>query len=81
MLQGMLACAFLLVTQPVVAYENLFATKGYHFTTTLNKHSFFQGQPDVEFSVSLDEMPDLPSWLKFQQDTSLEDAVLYGRLT
>ena len=64
----MFICLLFFVTTPQLeAFENLIATKGQHFEKTLDKESFFKGEENVEFSVSLDEMADLPTWLNFQQ--------------
>jgi len=70
----------LLVCQvvPHCAYLNLLARKGEHFSTRVNKGRLFPGVEDVEVTVSLQDMPDMPTWLRLYQPQPNADAVLYG---
>ena len=63
-------CFSVLILNVVPSYGSgvLHARKGQHFQTIIRKEDFFRYENNIKFTVSMDEMPDLPGWLKFEQE-------------
>uniref|UniRef100_T2MJ55 Epsilon-sarcoglycan n=1 Tax=Hydra vulgaris TaxID=6087 RepID=T2MJ55_HYDVU len=56
----------------------LFAKTDELFYKVINKTMFFPGSKNIKFTVSINEMADMPQWLKLEQKESTSDAILYG---
>jgi len=58
--------------------ESINAKSGVYFKYDIRKDDFFQLERKISFTASIEGFPELPGWLKLNQNSNEEDAVIYG---